>query len=398
MKVITKASKIDQALVKLMRKYEKYHIATAWASLGSKASEELLRNKNKIKKMVVGTHFYQTHPDFMEKFISDKRVRFILKSSGIYHPKMYLFSNNKYEWECLIGSANFTMSALTKNDESIVQFSNSDSCSESSYKTIKTTIDEYWVNSESIDKNNFHNYKNIWLKNRKKISSLAEEYGKSKKAKPLIKSGIFSLDWKEYYELIQNDAFHSFDGRIELLNTAQEYFREYQHFSDMDGVNRREIAGIATENQSDSGIGWGWFGSMVGAGKFQNRINTNNRFISQALDVIPLQGKVYKSNYNQFIELFQQAFPDGGSGVAIASRLLTMKRPDYFVCLDKQNRPKLCDEFGISKTVSFNDYWDEIIERILNSVWWSSEEPVDDAEIQAWQGRTAMLDAVFYEE
>lgn len=384
--------------MKLMGKYESYYIATAWASLGSKASKELLKNKDKIKKMIVGTHFYQTHPDFMEEFISSNRVRFILKPNGIYHPKMYLFSNGKNKWECLIGSANFTMSALTRNDEAVVQFGSSDTDSMSNYKTIKKTIEGYWENSDKIDENDFHNYKNIWKKNKKKISNLAEEYGKSKKTRPLVKSGIFSLDWEEYYQSIQNDAFHSFDGRIELLNTAQRYFRENQKFSDMSEIRRREIAGLATENQSDSGIGWGWFGSMLGAGKFQNRINTNNEYISQALDAIPLQGKVYKSNYNQFVDIFQQAFPDGGSGVAIASRLLSMKRPDYFVCLDKQNRPRLSGEFGISKTVSFNDYWDEIIERILNSVWWSSEKPVDEVEAQAWQGRTAMLDAIFYEE
>ena len=128
------------------------------------------------------------------------------------------------------------------------------------------------------------------------------------------------------------------------------------------------------------------------------RINENNNFISEALDLIPLEGKIYKSDYNNFVSLFQKAFPDGGSGIAIGSRLLTMKRPDYFVCLDKQNRPKLCEEFGIAQNISFDDYWDEIIERILNSVWWSSERPDDPIEIQAWQGRSAMLDAIFYEE
>lgn len=137
---------------------------------------------------------------------------------------------------------------------------------------------------------------------------------------------------------------------------------------------------------------------MVGAGKFQNRINTNNIFISNALDTIPLQGNIYKSDYNSFVDLFQQAFPDGGAGVAIASRLLAMKRPDYFVCLDKQNRPKLCNEFGISTTVTFDEYWDDIVERIVDSVWWSSERPTDDIETQAWLGRTAMLDTIFYEE
>ena len=108
--------------------------------------------------------------------------------------------------------------------------------------------------------------------------------------------------------------------------------------------------------------------------------------------MILLPGSIYKSDYINFIDLFRQAFPDGGSGVAIASRLLAMKRPDQFVCLDKRNRPKLCNELGISKTVSFESYWDDVIERIKDSVWWSSEIPSNKTEAKAWLGRAAMLE------
>ena len=126
MEIITKASKIDGALLKLIEKYKKYYIATAWASLGSKSSIKLLHNKNKISKMIVGTHFYQTHPNFIKKFINSKKVKFILKTNGIYHPKVYLFSNSRNDWECIIGSANFTVSALTKNNEVVVHIKSTD--------------------------------------------------------------------------------------------------------------------------------------------------------------------------------------------------------------------------------------------------------------------------------
>lgn len=353
MEAITNASKIDQSLVRLIQKYKKYYIATAWASLGSKASTELLKNRNHIKKMVVGTHFYQTHPDFIEKFIDSNQVKFILKPSGVYHPKVYLFENTKKEWDCLIGSANFTSSALSRNDEIVIHICSADKESQSIYDSIHEAVDAYWENAESISNEQCSNYRRIWTSKQKKLDNLEEKYGPSKSSKPLIKSEIFSIDWPEYYEKIQNDKFHSFAGRIQLLSIAKNYFSENAHFSEMNQIQRREIAGIATSIQSGSGIEWGWFGSMVGAGKFQNRINGNNEFISQALDAIPLQDRVYKSNYLEFVNFFERAFPDGGSGIAIASRLLTMKRPDHFVCLDKQNRPKLCEEFGIARNVSF---------------------------------------------
>jgi HKD family nuclease len=398
MRVIVKASEIDAALVGLMNKYNHYHIATAWASLGSKASKKLLLNKAKIKKMIVGTHFYQTNPEFIKEFIDSKQVKFILNTSGIYHPKVYIFSNSKHEWECLIGSANFTASALSKNTEIVAHIMHSDDTTHDIYKTLLSEIDMYWENAETMTDSDYHNYKNIWDKNRKIIKVLEESYGKQRKNKPLIRSSIFSLSWPEYFTSIQDDAYHSFAGRIELLNTAQSYFEKYKHFSDMSRIQRRELAGVVSKKQSISHLDWGWFGSMLGAGKFQNRINENNAFISQALDAIPLQGNVYKSDYENFVNLFHQAFPDGGSGIAIASRLLAMKRPDCFVCLDQRNLAELCDEFGISKSVSFETYWDDIIERIRNSVWYSSEKPTDVAEGEAWSGRVAMLDTIFYKE
>lgn len=399
MDIITEASKIDKTLTQLMKKYKRYYIATAWASLGSKASEELLNNKNCIKKMVVGTHFYQTHPDFIEKFIDSKTVKFILRPNGIYHPKAYLFADSPNSWECLIGSANFTNAALSRNDEMVVHIKSTDVGSSEIYRTVKEAIRGYWVDAESINNTQYHNYKNIWANNKKKLDSLGEIYSQSKSKKPLVNSNIFSLSWDEYYLEIQDDEIHSFEKRLRLLNVARQYFSEHDHFSDMTQVQRREMAGIATPNQSDTDIGWGWFGGMGGAGKFQNRINENNIFISHALDLIPLNGDVYKSDYMGFVALFEQAFPDGGAGVAIASRLLTMKRPDYFVCLDKQNRSKLCEEFGIPQSVSFEGYWDNIIERIKDSVWWSSKKPNDDEnEVQAWRGRSAMLDVIFFDE
>jgi hypothetical protein len=212
------------------------------------------------------------------------------------------------------------------------------------------------------------------------------------------KSDVFSLSWPEYFTSIQKGKFHRFDWRIMLLTTAKSYFTKNIHFSDMEQNQRRELAGIATEKQSRSIFDWGYFGSMKGAGKFQNRINENNRFISQALDAIPLQGNVHKIDYNNFVDLFQQAFPDGGSGIVIASRLLAMKRPDCFVCLSRRNKAGLCEAFGVSKSVLFETYWDDIIEQIHNSVWYSSEMPKDDAEAKAWFGRVAMLDAIFYNE
>ncbi|MDQ7017371.1 MAG: phospholipase D family protein [Gammaproteobacteria bacterium] len=398
MKIISSSKSIDLVLVRLMEKYNKYYIATAWASPGSKASKKLLENKDNIVKMVVGTHFHQTHPDFIKDYIDNESVRFILNPSGVFHPKVYLFYHDVNDWECILGSANFTKSALTKNSEIVVHIKSSDGGVDKVYNDIVNTINSYWVNADVMDSADLAGYRSVWERDCKAVDKLSEKYGGANPKKSLMKSVLFTSDWSKYYSRIIKDKYNSFDRRLELLEIVKGYFSKVVYFSELTELQRREVAGIATQKQSNSNVEWGWFGSMTGAGKFQNRINKNNPFISKSLDKIPLLGEVRKEDYEQFVRLFCQAFPDGGAGVAIASRLLAMKRPDYFVCLDTQNKSGLCDEFGISRKVSFDGYWDDIVERIIDSVWWNSKEPKDDFECKVWHVRVAMLDSIYYKE
>ncbi|EQD41577.1 hypothetical protein B1B_14477 [mine drainage metagenome] len=47
--------------------------------------------------------------------------------------------------------------------------------------------------------------------------------------------------------------------------------------------------------------------------------------------------------------------------------------------------------------MTYDRYWDEIIERIRDTPWWASEQPKNAKEAAVWDGRAAMLDAIFYE-
>nr|WP_256255045.1 restriction endonuclease PLD domain-containing protein [Photobacterium damselae] len=323
--------------------------------------------------------------------MDSKNVRFILKSDGIYHPKVYLFINDENEWECLVGSANFTSSALKRNHEVVIHFG-CDDLGEGNLKELLNTINLYWSESKKMTPYELHNYKNIWEKNQIRLSNLGGCYSGQQSENSIVKSNVFSLKWNEYFRKVSDDSLGSFEGRLDVLRFVNEYFTKRHFFHEFTDTQRKQVAGITT----DSKVNWKWFGSMVGAGKFKNRINTNNEYISEALDQIPLTGLVGEEDYKRFIASFKLAFPDGGAGIAIASRLLAMKRPDYFVCLDSQNRNELCKDFGIPSTVNFETYWPHIIARILDSVWWSAPRPTDIIERQVWDGRAAMIDAIFY--
>jgi len=40
---------------------------------------------------------------------------------------------------------------------------------------------------------------------------------------------------------------------------------------------------------------------------------------------------------------------------------------------------------------------DDVVCRIMDSAWWNSPKPKQNEKEQAWLGRAAMLDAIFYQ-
>lgn len=137
-----------------------------------------------------------------------------------------------------------------------------------------------------------------------------------------------------------------------------------------------------------------WFGSMQGLGLYRSQIIKKNPNIAHAIEAIPLIGEVKKSHYQDFYKCFEKV---NKAWLAPGTRLLAMKRPDIFVCLDGRNKKNLRKDFGIAANgITFESYWDEIIGRISESAWWKSPMPKDDRQQQVWKSRSAFLDAIYY--
>ncbi|HHO0145358.1 NgoFVII family restriction endonuclease [Providencia stuartii] len=392
MKILNTNRELKSNLKRMISCYKYISFGVAWATSKTDLYELLLSHKNKIKIGVIGTHFYQTHPDVLDDFCMSKKVKFILQPNGVFHPKIYLFWNDEYDWSVVIGSANFTYGAMEKNTELCVLIQQDDSNYELEY--FVGLISNYEKNAQSITVNEAKRYRNIWNVRSRSLMKIAEVYNKSKNTN-ILHSKVLTMDWNELYKEIQNDPYHGFKDRINLLKKINYYFEGNVHFSNMDVGVRCGIAGLRSEEIKN----WAWFGSMIGAGKYYNAINSNNINISNALDEISLSGTITRDSYLEYVELFKRAFPEGRDGVGIATRLLSMKRPDQFICYNEQNKKGLAEEFCLSKrNLNYEEYWDLIIERIMVTPWWNSEWPSSGIERSAWQGRVAMLDVLFYKE
>src|SRR5690554_6381468 len=114
MELITSGSAFKIHLKRLIKNYPKVAFGVAWASAGTEPFALLMKHKAKIRAGIFGIHFYQTHPDVLDAFIDAATVKFVLQPQGVLHPTVYLFWDDD-RWEAIIGSANFTLGAMTNN-------------------------------------------------------------------------------------------------------------------------------------------------------------------------------------------------------------------------------------------------------------------------------------------
>ena len=148
---------------------------------------------------------------------------------------------------------------------------------------------------------------------------------KAERARALSDSTVMSMCLlNQFLSAVQSDAHHGFEKRRALLQRVRGAFETAGQFRLMELGMRKTIAGLP--NNFDKH--WAWFGSMKGAGYYHQAVNDNNIHLSNALDEIPLRGPVTREHYDAYLTQFVKAMPNGGHGVAVASRLLALKRPD----------------------------------------------------------------------
>ncbi|WP_286940284.1 phospholipase D family protein [Achromobacter sp. UBA4530] len=391
-KLIATNKALEVTLARLIESYPNIAFGVAWASSSTRLYDLLLEKKNKIRTGVIGTHFYQTHPNVLEDFVQSKSVKFVLQPKGVFHPKLYLFWSEE-NWEAIIGSANFTAGALGENTELSTLISGEDG---NRFNELQQIVSRYAAAARTITEQEASNYRRIWQAKQPSLRKLMDQYGESQASKAAIDSHVMSLDWPCFLSEIQrSDKTHGFEERLALLDQIRSAFLSTPHFKDLDSQIRRAIAGIPNDAIENSA----WFGSMKGAGIFKNRIISHPEHISAALDCIPLEGTVTRPQYENYVAEFLKAFPDGRDGIGTATRLLGMKRPDQFLCVDSANKRKLAKDIGIkgASHLDYDRYWDEVVERIMDAPWWKSSPPKSKNGLRAWKARAAMLDAIFYE-
>lgn len=385
MRLILSSDELRDVFIKNMDTYGHFYCSVAWAGDPTKfiVGNKIIKNLKKINKAIVGLHFYQTHPDFIEKFIGHKGVRFIKETDGVFHDKIYLFVNSPEDWVAIVGSSNLTSGGFIKNSECNVVFSNKDDVSGELFKSLIERIETNWGNSFCFNEKELANYKEIYnLQSRRRdgLSKVRKSY-----AHTINGSELLLMTWEEFYAKIQQ--YEGLETRINVLKTAQSLFKSTNHFFDLDELDKKKICGYRLKKAEE----WCCFGTINNG---QIRSAMLEKRIGQAIDGIPLKGKVKKSQFEKYVSIFLNV-GNWKDPIASVTRLLAIKRPDIFICVNGQNKAGLAKGLNIPQNnITLDNYWDEIIVPIQNAIWYNGS-PQGSSQQNIYKNRVALLD-LFY--
>jgi hypothetical protein len=323
-------------------------------------------------------------------------------NSPTFQPKIFLFERSDGRCAAIVGSSNLTPGGLDKNWESSVLVKGS--TKDTFFKDLSSQIRSF----DSIRLPITADLAEIYAAQAKENSKrprlahpILPSQGKKWKQ---ASSPLGTMSWQDYVDAVKRSRTHNMKKRLKLLRVCQEMFARVSSFSELSTLEWKAIAGVIGERQQiEGGLGgheWTWFGSMKGMGDFANRVSEKDRALSNAVDAIPRSGNITKFQYEVFCEHFIRAFENSTrkGGVPTASRLLAMKRPDMFVCISKPNKQGISNDLAFSaSTLNLENYWERVVEPIGRSPWFNEERPVSGQLADLWDGRVAMLDAIYYE-
>lgn len=384
-------------LLKMIASCDSFSLASAWVT-GSDVFDAAIAARHKLRQFVIGTHGYFTCAECLEACVPLAQAKVVRPVGRMFHPKVYAFEMDG-RLVVYVGSSNFTQAGLARNVECGVFLS-----SEAGHGKLQDFVDfiaAQWKAADKLDADFVATYR----ANQARVKDAQDELVQfieipkprrtSKSANDVDPS---AMDWARFMKLVRAEKTHGGpEQRLKVLARARYLLSQGKPFAQLPELVRRCLAGIQKPSLQADGLDWGFFGQMSAHGNFSPILHNHAAKFSKALDHIPLVGTVREKHYGAYRDTLK-SIPDAGDWTGMGTRLLAMKRPDRFVCVNNANRTGLCGYFGVAPTTTnLDNYWERIVAPMQLMPWWSAEMPSDAVGQQVWLGRAAMLDSIYYD-
>jgi hypothetical protein len=366
-------------------------IATAWISLwdGTQTLLEAARKKKVTLRILVGIGGYLTDPQHLKAIAENAELRIYGKPTGkLFHPKLFLFKGTKQSI-CWVGSANFTHHGFHKNTEVIAEFPDIEEVGKGEFERL-------WNSDEArpfalFDLDGYADKRTALLKSvpesisaalnlpvntiepNENLDFLMGDWAgfadRLRQIKPDIGKGFDLEEWLYVLENRNGFVQRNWEDDLTPIDLKMMYgMNPFAPFGRLDARNK---------------------GKFIGAEGKQRR-----REIGRALRDIASM-KLFQA------PLVQGAYENlrsvDGCGHALATRLLTLARPDWFVVVNKKSIEGLSRKLDVPLKLSLTaKIYAELLEKIQRSPWCNSPEPNDSEERRWWKYRTALIDPLVY--
>lgn len=245
MKFISNPKQLANTFEELSVRYSYFEWAVAWAGDPSSTipGDILKKYIKKVDRIIVGLHFYQTNPNFIERYMSNESFKFIKQVDGTYHPKLYVFYNDEKDWAILMGSSNLTIAGFNQNTEANILVTSNDS-DMTFYMNVKTFIEEIWNDAAYFDIKELASYKKLWAKQHQLHSSLGHIQNKNGR---IVSTTFDLMTWDEYEAQVR--SYPHYDNRIVQLKKSKQLFKT--PFSKLTDGDRKRLAGVPTRAENN---------------------------------------------------------------------------------------------------------------------------------------------------
>lgn len=400
-KILSGKSFVDE-FARCCREYEELSIAVAWCGNPSKTLPysyiEKFSGKVKGKvNAIIGVSFYQTHPDafsWLDNFQANVRV--FKDEKQLFHPKIYLFENED-GYAVFIGSSNLTYAGFYSNVETNCLIEGTYNTKEpDDIRLLKRDL-ALWKTADFSffpTEKWLSDYSEKYLAHSKKQQNSKIPTPTARDDKDSSANWLRYADWDIYYTKVCEGLLqrqNGGQGYYDVLNAATFSIPTPwtpQIFNDIE--NRRIIGGIGQ---------YGWLGHIGANGRFRrllaNGSRTEKASIVDAINAIallqhPVSWKELLKHLNKLTSL--------GFSMNVWGRVLCITRPDLYCTVSSDSvRKELSETLGIPKK-DFNEPegYIELLKIIHAAPWFNSNCPEQESELETWEYRAALLDAIFH--
>ena len=367
---------------------ERLDLVSAWVTEhdGLRLLEKRAKRGLKVRA-IVGLWNYITEPKALRQL--DRLGKLRLADSARFHPKVYLFrgQSRTCAW---IGSANFTAGGFTVNEEAVFETGDTES--------VISWFKNLWQDCGRLDENAIDSYERARKKNPIPRQSLVPVAGGGMTEPMKLLERV--TDWDSYVTALRDcDVWWSNNQPWSVLGESLSWHHTIEvlhdtltregRLADLDYDDQCRILGVLKD------CGEGLLSTI-------SPVCMPAGFVHNAEGIQRILREVSEADDSAFPDLAFDAYGRmiefKGVGKAIATRLLSLARPDRFVSVNDSSQEDLARYAGLDPS----HFWpkanyQKLLEFIYEKQWFQISEPDGRLERSIWGMRAALLDCFVYQ-